>query len=128
MAEAIVNSRFKDTWQAFSAGTKPVGYVHPLTMVVLEEIDIHHQGRSKDVSEFSDRDFDIVMTVCDAAREDCPIWLNPGLQIHHSFPDPAKVVGDQDEILSAFQQVRDDIEIEITDILNNFLLNQFDPD
>lgn len=126
LAEAIVNSRFSDEWKAFSAGTKPTGSVHPLTMEVLEEIGIHHQGRSKDVTEYFDVDFDIVMTVCDTAQEECPVWLKPGYQTHYSFPDPAKADGVHDEILAAFRQVRDEIQIQVTYILNDYLTNQMD--
>jgi arsenate reductase len=127
LAEAIVNSRFRDNWQAFSAGTKPSGYVHPLTTAVLGELGIHQKGRSKDVAEFIDTDFDLVVTVCDTAQEDCPVWLQPGKLIHCSFPDPAKVSGDSSEKKAAFRQVRDDIAIQITDILNAYLIEQDDP-
>lgn len=122
MAEAIVNSQLGDNWQAFSAGTKPVGYVHPLSLDVLEEIGIQHQGSSKDISEYFDQEFDLVITVCDSAQEECPIWLKPGKQIHSSFPDPVILSGDQEEILSSFRKVRDDITIEITEILNAYLV------
>lgn len=104
MAEAIVNARLGDTWQAVSAGTKPVGYVHPEALSVLKEIGIHHNGRSKQADEFKDVDFDLVVTVCDSASEECPIWLGKGKRVHHSFPDPA-LTDDMDD----FRHVRDDI-------------------
>lgn len=122
MAEAIANSQLGDFWQAFSAGTKPAGHVHPLTLAVLEEIGIQHHGRSKDISKYIDQEFDLVITVCESAQEECPIWLKPGKQIHSSFPDSAKVSGGQEEILSAFRKVRDDIAIEIIEILNAYLV------
>jgi arsenate reductase len=70
MAEAIVNAQLGNRWEAVSAGTKPVGYVHPKVLQVLEEIGIHHQGYSKLVDEFRDKDFDLVITVCDSAAEE----------------------------------------------------------
>ena len=105
MAEAIVNSRLADTWQAFSAGTHPSGYVHPKALVVLSEIGIHHAGRSKNVTEFLHDKFDLILTVCDSAKEECPVWLGNGLRLHHSFPDPAMT-----NDLADFRKVRDEIE------------------
>ena len=72
MAEAIVNHRLGETWEAVSAGTKPAGYVHPKALVALAEIGIQHQGRSKLADEFRGVDFDLVVTVCDSAAEECP--------------------------------------------------------
>lgn len=115
MAEAIVNARLGETWQAFSAGTKPAGHVHPLAIAALAEIGIQHNGRSKLADEFRNMPFDLVVTVCDSAAEDCPVWLGKGKRIHHSFPDPAKT-GD----LQVFRQVREDIQREITGLLNSF--------
>lgn len=119
MAEAIVNSQLTSEWFAFSAGTKPTGEVHPLAIKVLEEINIQHVGRSKNITEFIDQDFNLVVTVCDSAAEDCPVWLKPGRQIHHSFPDPAAFNGDPEETLAVFRQARDDIMQKIPRILRN---------
>jgi len=115
MAEAIVNARLGETWQAVSAGTKPAGYVHPKALTALSEIGIHHEGRSKLANEFRDVNFDLVVTVCDSAAEECPVWLGKGKREHHSFPDPAKT--DQ---LDDFRKVRDDIEKEIIPLLKAF--------
>jgi arsenate reductase (thioredoxin) len=112
MAEAIVNARLGDKWEAVSAGTKPAGYVHSKALEVLREIGIQHTGRSKRADEFRDVDFDLVVTVCDSAAEECPVWLGKGKRVHHSFPDPAKT-----DNLADFRQVRDDIEREITQLL-----------
>jgi arsenate reductase len=89
MAEAIVNFRLGEKWEAVSAGTKPAGYVHPMALAVLTEIGIQHTGRSKSVEEFQGSKFDLVVTVCDLAAEECPVWLGKGKHLHHSFPDPA---------------------------------------
>lgn len=105
MAEAIVNARMGGEWQAVSAGTKPAGYVHPKALAALSEIGIQHEGRSKRADEFQGEGFDLVVTVCDSAAEECPVWLGKGKKIHHSFPDPALT-----DDLNDFRAVRDDIE------------------
>ncbi|HEX7976874.1 MAG TPA: arsenate reductase ArsC, partial [Anaerolineales bacterium] len=109
MAEAIVNARLGDTWQAFSAGTHPAGQVHPKAVQVLREIGIEHAGRAKSVDEFRNTPFDLVVTVCDSAAEECPVWLGPGRRVHLGFPDPAKAAGSEEQVLAVFRQVRDDI-------------------
>ena len=112
MAEAIVNARLGNDWEAVSAGTKPAGYVHPKALAALAEIGIQHQGRSKQAEEFRDVDFDVVVTVCDSAAEECPLWLGKGKRTHHSFPDPA-LTDDMDD----FRRVRDAIAEEIPELL-----------
>lgn len=114
MAEAIVNARLGDGWEAVSAGTKPAGYVHPMALEALAEIGIQHEGRSKLADEFRGVDFDLVVTVCDSAAEECPLWLGKGKRLHHSFPDPAKS-GE----LGDFRNVRDAIQQEIPGLLEN---------
>ena len=117
MAEAIVNSNPNNGWQAFSAGTKPTGFVHPFAIKALEEIGVNHQGQSKSSSIFRENDFDLVVTVCDSAQEDCPVWLKSGKQAHLSFFDPAKFQGDDDSTLEKFRQVRDEIRLKIPRLL-----------
>lgn len=117
MAEAIVNARYGDTWEAFSAGTQPAGYVHPKAIQVLQEIGIEHHGESKSTEQFRSVDFDLVVTVCDDAAENCPVWLGKGKRMHIGFPDPAKAQGTEDEILSNFRSVRDDIVLKIPPVL-----------
>jgi len=117
MAEAIVNARLSAEWHAVSAGTKPAGYVHPKALAALAEIGIDHEGRSKLADEFRGSDFDLVVTVCDSAAEECPVWLGKGKRTHHSFPDPAKAEGSEEEVMNAFRAVRDDIEREILALL-----------
>lgn len=112
MAEAIVNARLGDEWEAVSAGTKPAGYIHPKALTALSEIGINHQGSSKRADAFRDVDFDLVVTVCDSAAEECPVWLGKGKRAHHGFPDPA-VTDHMDD----FRKVRDAIENEITQLL-----------
>ena len=120
MAEAIVNARLGDEWEAFSAGTKPTGYVHPNALRALAEIGITHQGRSKSADEFRDVPFDLVVTVCDQAAEECPVWLGPGKRVHLGFPDPAKAMGSEDEVMAVFRTVRDDIAREVPALLGQW--------
>jgi arsenate reductase len=115
IAEAIVNARLGKTWEAVSAGTKPAGYVHPKALQALEEIGIQHEGRSKLADEFKDVDFDLVVTVCDSAAEECPVWLGKGRRVHHSFPDPAMT-----DDINDFRMVRDSIEREIILLLETY--------
>jgi arsenate reductase len=117
LAEAIINARLGDTWEAVSAGTKPAGYVHPRALEALSEIGIQHEGRSKLADEFKGVDFDLVVTVCDSAAEECPLWLGKGKRTHHSFPDPASAEGSDEEIMNVFRAVRDDIEKEMIKLL-----------
>ena len=112
MAEAIVNARMGEAWQAFSAGTRPAGYVHPKALEALREIGIQHQGRSKRAEEFREAEFDLVVTVCDSAAEECPLWLGKGRRVHRSFPDPART-----DDIADFRKVRDDMLVEIPKLL-----------
>ncbi|MGW8249956.1 MAG: arsenate reductase ArsC [Anaerolineales bacterium] len=118
MAEAIVNARLGERWEGYSAGTQPAGYVHPKAIQVLQEIGIQHHGRSKNVDDLRQVDFDVVVTVCDSAAEECPLWLGPGRRVHRSFPDPAKATGSDEQVLGIFRQVRDDIARQIPELLS----------
>lgn len=118
MAEAIVNDRLGDRWQAFSAGSRPEGYVHPLAIKALQEIGIQHQGRSKSVDEFVGQSFDLVVTLCDQAAEACPVWLGTGRKMYMPFPDPFTAQGDDAEKLVAYRSVRDDMVPAILELLN----------
>ena len=118
MAEAIVNARYGDQWQAFSAGTKPAGYVHPKAIQVLTEIGIAHSGTSKHIDDLHTRDFDLVVTVCDSAAEECPVWPGKaGKRVHHSFVDPAKAEGNAEEQLAVFRLVRGEMLEVIPELL-----------
>jgi len=119
LAEAIVNARMGDKWEAFSAGILPARVVHPYTLKVLAEWGIIHQGNVKGVEDLRSVSFDLVVTVCDTAAEECPVWLGQGIRRHIDFPDPAKTIGSEEEILQAFRQVRDDIARKIPVLLNS---------
>jgi arsenate reductase len=113
LAEAIVNTQMEGNWQAFSAGSKPKGFVHPKVMAALEEIGIQHSGRSKSLDEFRGQEFDLIVTVCDSDSEECPVWLGKGRQIHRGYPDPARTDDIQD-----FRSVRDALVRELPALLS----------
>lgn len=120
MAEAIVNARMSDSWHAVSAGTRPSGFVHPNTLRALAEIGIDASGaRVKSADEFRETAFDLVVTVCDQAAEECPIWLGVGKRIHLGFRDPGQATGNDEEVMAVFRSVRDDIAQRIPELLAN---------
>ena len=120
MAEAIVNHNLGQDWQAFSAGTQPAKVVHPLAIRALDEIGIAHQGETKSMDVFRDQWFDLVITVCDDAAENCPVWLGRGAKVHIGFPDPAEAQGTEEERLAVFRSVRDDIQRTVLPYLQQF--------
>lgn len=120
MAEAIINNSDRQ-WIAYSAGTRPAGFVHPIALQVLREIGIDHQGESKSIDDVKDIQFDLVITVCDSAEKECPVWLGNGKRHHIGFPDPAQVIGSNLEILNAFRSVRDGILINISPVLDEYI-------
>jgi len=110
MAEGLVRHYFGKKWKAYSAGTEPSGYVHPMAIQVMAELGIDIAGqKSKSTDKYRDKRLDLIITVCDDAAENCPIWLGQGKVVHISFPDPAKATGSEEEKLEAFRSVRDDI-------------------
>jgi arsenate reductase len=117
MAEAIVNFDLRNDWEAFSAGTRPAGFVHPLALAALTEAGIEHRGRSKSVDEYRQAEFDLVVTVCDSAAEECPVWLGKGKRLHIGFPDPAHATGTEAEVMEVFRKVRDDIRRRVVTAL-----------
>jgi arsenate reductase len=113
MAEALVNHLRGARWEAVSAGTHPTGSVHPLAVQALKEIGIDaSRARSKSIDEFRNAAFDAVVTVCDRAAEECPLWLGQGRRTHIGFPDPAAGT------LADFRAVRDAIPERIIPFLD----------
>ena len=109
MAEGLLRHDSGDRFEVASAGTHP-SRVRPEAVAVMKEIGIDISGhRSKSVDEFAARDFDYVLTVCDSAKESCPIYPGHGNRIHHGFEDPAAVEGSDEDKLAAFRKVRDEI-------------------
>jgi arsenate reductase len=93
--------------------------VHPKALQALREIGVEHRGRSKGVDAYRKSTFDLVVTVCDDAAEECPVWLGPGRRVHLGFPDPAKVRGTDAEVMAAFRQVRDDMSVKVPELLRD---------
>jgi arsenate reductase len=116
MAEGLLRHGWGDRFDVSSAGTKPGG-VRPEAIAVMREVGIDISGhRSKSVGEFAGQPFDYVLTVCDNARESCPIFPSASTAIHHAFDDPAAFEGSEAERLAEFRRIRD----EIRRYLNNF--------
>jgi arsenate reductase len=121
MAEGLVNHQRGDEWHAVSAGTHPTGYVHPVAIAALKEIGVDiSAARSKSADGFRDVPFDLVVTVCDDAAENCPLWLGQGKRAHLGFPDPAKASGDDEQVMAEFRAVRDAIRARVIPFLDSF--------
>ena len=117
MAEGLLRHFAGDRFEAFSAGTEP-GSVHPLAIRAMAEIGIDIGGQdSKSVDEFTGQAFDCVITVCDQAREACPVFPGAARQLHWSLEDPSQARGSEEERLAAFRQVRDEIAARIEQFL-----------
>ena len=119
MAEGLINARLRDRFEAHSAGTQPSGYVHPKAVAVMAELGIDlSQNASKSTDLFQGQYFDIVITVCDSAKESCPIWLEQaGQKVHIGFDDPAEATGSDEEVTAVFRRVRDEIADQILGFL-----------
>jgi len=121
MAEGWVRHDMGDDAEVYSAGTEP-SVVHPVAIAVMAEagVDISSH-RSKALFEFLGQPFDLVITVCDSAREACPAFPGAAKRIHESFPDPAGVTGTKDEVLDKFREVRDLIRERIVPLVRREL-------
>jgi arsenate reductase len=117
MAEGLLRHDAGDRFEVESAGTRP-GHVRPEAIAVMKELGIDISGhRSKHVQEFERESFDCVLTVCDNSRESCPVFPGHVNRFHKGFEDPAALKGTEEERLSLFRRVRD----EIRDYLKVFL-------
>lgn len=119
MAEGLLKS-LNPTLQVFSAGTKPAERVHPLAIKVMKEVGIDIGGnKPKNVEEFVNDSFDYVITVCDDAKETCPVFIGKVQhRLHIGFEDPAEAVGTEEEVLGVFRHVRDEIKRAFTNLYN----------
>jgi len=113
MAEGLLRHYYGDKYEVYSAGTKP-SIVHPKAIQIMQEIgiDISNQ-RSKSVNEFKNESFDYVITVCDNAKESCPIFPGKSKRLHWSFIDPAEAIGDTEQVLTVFRMVLEQIKQKI---------------
>lgn len=118
MAEALFETLSQGEWQAESAGSKPSGYVHPLAIRAMSELGVDiGANQSKHVDLFADQPFDLVVTVCDNAKEACPVFPGAKLTLHWPFDDPADATGDEEEKMVMFRRVRDEIKTKIAEYL-----------
>jgi arsenate reductase len=109
MAEGLLRYDGKGSFEVYSAGVEP-SFVRPEAIAAMQEIGMDISGhRSKSVDEFSGQEFDYVITVCDNAKEHCPVFPGNTQRIHWSFEDPAAVQGDEVQRLAVFSRVRDEI-------------------
>jgi arsenate reductase len=116
MAEGLLRRDAGERFEVASAGTKP-GAVRPEAIAVMNEIGIDISAhRSKSVDEFADQDFDYVLTVCDNAKETCPIFPGHANRVHQTFDDPAAVESSEEARLTAFRRIRN----QIRDYLRHF--------
>ena len=110
MAEGILRAAVGDTVAVASAGSAPAGYVHPLAIEALKEIDIDISGQtSKHLDEFLAQDVHTVITVCGNADQACPVFPGQAVKYHWPFDDPAQATGTEAEQLAVFRRVRDEI-------------------
>ena len=115
MAEGWLRAHAGDRFEVFSAGSRPSGQVHPGAIQAMAEIGIDiSRHTSKSMMQFIGQPFDYVLTVCDAAAEECPVFPGPAKRIHHGFPDPAKAPPDTQP--AEFRRVRDDIARWLADL------------
>ncbi len=115
MAEGWLRARAGDRFEVFSAGSHPSGYVLPGAIQALAEIGIDiSDARSKSMREFFGQPFDHVITVCDNAAENCPVFPGPGKRHHRNFTDPAKFP--PEEQMAVFRRVRDEIAAWLTEL------------
>jgi arsenate reductase len=109
MAEGLLRAMAGDRYEVFSAGTEPRG-VNPLAVKAMREAGIDLSGhRSEHIDLYLDPPADVVVTVCDAAREACPYVPAREQSMHHSFEDPSAATGTEEERLAVFRRVRDEI-------------------
>ena len=109
MAEGILRYLGNGTLDVCSAGTHP-WFVHPKAIEVMSEIGIDISShKSKSVEQFLDQQFDYVITVCNAAKEECPIFPGEGKRLHIYFEDPAQFFGSKERTMAKFREVRDKI-------------------
>lgn len=119
MAEALWESLGQGEWQSESAGSKPSGYVHPLAIRAMQELDIDiTANQSKLLDQFRDQEFGLVVTVCNNAKDSCPVFPGAKQTLHWPFDDPADATGTEEEQMAVFRRVRDEIKDQIQSFLD----------
>jgi len=119
MAEGLVNHLLSGEWEARSAGTKPADRVHPLAVRAMAEegFDIS-AGVPEVVDRHLDEPWDLVVTVCESAKETCPVFPRPVETVHMPFDDPAEAEGSEEEKMAVFRRVRDEIRDRLIEALH----------
>ncbi len=125
MAEGFLKS-FDSELEVFSAGTVPSEKVNPNSVIVMDEVGIDISSQfPQNVDEFVDQSLDYVITVCDNAKEVCPVFTgHVKHQLHIPFDDPADATGTEQEVLAVYKRVRDEIKEEFTQFYNEIIENQ----
>jgi arsenate reductase len=119
MAEGLFRHLAGENWDVFSAGTRP-SHVRPEAISVMREVGIDiSRHQSKSVDGFIGQQFDLVITVCDNAKESCPVFPGKTRQLHWPFDDPAAVEGSQEIREAAFRKIRDQIDARIRGFLES---------
>jgi arsenate reductase len=110
MAEGLMRHFRGNEFEVFSAGVEPKG-VHPQAIAAMREIGVDISGQqSKYVDALPEKEFDCIITLCDHAAQNCPVFLGKGVRLHHGFFDPAAVQGSEQDVLEAFRKVRDELK------------------
>jgi arsenate reductase (thioredoxin) len=125
MAEGFMKS-LNPALEVYSAGTKPASKVHPLAVKVMKEVGIDISNQSpKLVDQFLKESFDYVITVCDHAKETCPVFIGSVKhRLHIGFDDPAEAKGTEEEILKEFRRIRDEIRIQFYTLYKESFLKE----
>ncbi len=122
MAEGLL--RFTDrNLEIYSAGTKPAKNVNPYSIKVMKELNIDISTHyPKSIDNFLSNEFDYVITVCDNAKESCPVFTGQVKhRLHIGFDDPAEAVGTEEEVLNTYRRVRDEIKRDFNDFYNQYI-------
>ena len=118
MAQVLWQEISSGLWTSCSAGSKPSGYVHPLALKAIEELGFNSEGlTSKSIGDIDLTSVDLAVTVCDNAKNDCPVLPEMIETLHWPFDDPADAEGSDEEKMIVFRRVRDEIRQRITEYL-----------
>lgn len=122
MAEGFLKS-FDKNLEVYSAGTNPAEKVNPFAVKAMKEVNIDiSNGIAENVDKYRQQSFDFVITVCDNAKETCPVFRgNVKHQLHIGFEDPADAVGSEEEVLPVYRKVRDEIKKNFYEFYKNIL-------
>ena len=119
MGEGLLRHLASDKVDVFSAGSEPSG-VNSFALRAMRQRGIDISSHSSDhINRYLDREFDYVITVCDSAADNCPLFPGRAMRIHWRFPDPAAAKGDDDVVLQSFISVRDGLEFKLREWLNS---------